>query len=117
MASIYHLLSALERGDAALAWKYAATMPRGRINLDHALALVALASFDETGTDRYEAAVDRWIQRAEHEQPDLPIERLRSLLDWLPDLPAVTDLQAMCEAHAWPVALQALEHLLPSAPR
>lgn len=117
VASIYHLLSALERGEGVLAWKYAAEMPRGRINLDHALALVAIASLHDTEPDRYEAAVDRWLQRATLEQPAAPIDRLRHLLDWLPDLPAVTELQAICELEAWPVAQQTLDHLLPTAPR
>lgn len=116
MASVYHLLAALERGDAARAWQYAATMPRGRVSLDQALALVVLASLHETPIDRYEAAVDRWIERAALERPEVPIERLRELLDWLPDLPAVTELQLHCEQQAWPVALSTLDHLLPSAP-
>lgn len=69
VASVYHLLAALERGDAARAWEYAASMPRGRVSLDHALALVALSSLHETPIDRYEAAVDRWIERAAMEPP------------------------------------------------
>lgn len=117
VASIYHLQSALERGDAALAWRYAGELPRGRVGLDHALALVALASLHEPLIDRYEAAVDHWIRRAELERPQLPTDHLRQLLDWLPDLPAVTELQAVCENEAWPVALDTFNHLLPTAPR
>lgn len=113
VASIYYLISALERGDCEAAWAYAARMPRGRVTLDHALGLVALLSLDDPPVEHYEAAVDRWIERAKFEHPHVPIERLRSLLDWLPDLPAVAELQTLCEQQAWPVALATLEHLLP----
>lgn len=117
VVSIYYLISALERGDCAAAWTYAARMPRGRITLDHALGLVALLSLDEAPIERYEAAVDRWLERAAVEQPGAPIARLRHLLDWLPDLPAVTELQLLCEQQAWPVALSTLDCLLPTTPR
>lgn len=116
VASIYHLQSALERGDAALAWRYAGELRRGQVGLDHALALVALVSLHEPLIDRYEAAVDHWLRRAELERPELPINRLRKVLDWLPDLPAVTELQEVCQAEGWPVALATLDHLLPAAP-
>lgn len=113
MASIYYLIAALERGDGPAAWTLARKMPRGRIGLDHALALVALLSLDETPIDQYEAAVDRWLERAESERPDVAIAQLRRILDSLPDLPAVTELQTFCEREAWPVSLATLDHLLP----
>ena len=117
VASIYYLISALERGDCEAAWAYASRMPRGRVSLDHALGLVALMSLEEAPIERYEAAVDRWLERAAAEQPGVPITRLRYLLDWLPDLPAVAELQLLCEQQAWPVALSTLDHLLPTTPR
>lgn len=111
--AIYYVLAALERGDFSAAWESAGKLPRGRLSLDHALALVALMSLETSAVDQYEAAVDRWLERARLELPDLPLGRLARLLDWLPDLPAVGELQEQCEAHAWPVALATLDHLLP----
>lgn len=91
--------AALQAGDPAGAWSAAAGLPRVRLGLDHALALVALLSLDDEGpVERCEAAVNRWIDRAHEERPVLAAAPMRRLLDWLPDLGAVTELQTILRA-------------------
>lgn len=115
--SIYYVVAALERGDFDAAWSRAAQMPRERLGLDHALGLIALMSLTDPVPERYDAAVRRWLQRADVEHPDLPLRRLGVVIDALPDLPAVTELQALCERYRWPTSLAALDHLLPRISR
>lgn len=108
--------AAIARGDRLSAWAAAHELRRGELGLDHALALVVLASA-EGDPDRADRAARRWLARAAVEERSVDLARLAEILEELPDLVAVTLLAGVAEQHRWRQTLVALDHLLPRAGR
>lgn len=104
---------ALDRGDALTAWTTAYELPKGHLNLDYALAIVALVSKGDP--DRADRAAARWLRRARVELRGVDVDELAEILDGLPDLVAVTRLAGACERYHWPRTRATLDHLLPRA--